>query len=236
MQENKDNQDIIDLDSGNVPDVSRLTPKHFDYLESVLFQMHKHQYRHLKEVKNYHLIGWSIVVIGLFSNEYFVINSLKTSKVLSYSFLSALLVLLICSCLAIFSKCFTGIYSFKAILLRGLQATSVLFIFDLLAPHLMIIDSLVPNFDSILSILKYILILSIIYYLGFTFVPFKWLQKASWGYLTLTITITLIMFFNDSSRHFLLRDNEVYQYSNYGEGRAKNLAVIDDMVDKITEK
>jgi hypothetical protein len=235
LQENKDNDIVITEQSSALTNSDDLTPEHFDYLETILHKMYRYQFRHVTEV------SWRkfIICIGFFCS----IQLFETSYILNYKLsitfttllLQSFLSIILITAVSVVSKCLTGLYHFKSIGTRVLQCLTLYNFLAILSPFLLFFNRLHPNLEIIFQFIRILSFFLFIYYVLYSFIPYKWLRRSSQVYVGLSITLLVTLSAVSGFRHYVAKDNELAIFSNIEMTKVRELASIDLVVDDVVQ-
>jgi hypothetical protein len=234
--QDKNKKAIVSIHESPIVEINELTPKHFDNLEIILHKMNQYHFRHVSEVSWRSLFFWIFCTFAL--HVFKVINVSGSSFVMGAGkiLIFGCAVSFFCGLICIISKCLTRLYHFRSIAVRLMQSVFIFQFVDIFSPFLLILNKIHPNLEMIDSVLEITLCIGLLYFISYSFVPFKWLKSATKVYAVVALSLLLSLCYMDSFKHYILKDNELVVFSNFESGNDRDLASIDLMIDEITKE
>ena len=234
-KENPESTELVTVGNETLPDLSRLKPVHFEALEGVLTRFYHYQYRHVQEVGWLKLALWAATSLFVKAMDYAYVDSRATSEVLKGTFATAFVAAFAVGGLCIFSRCFTRLFQFKINALRVSQFIVCITLTDYLSPRFLYLTNYWARFEQVLFVSWYLLLLTLLYWVFDSLIVSRWLRVVR---LVCAIAgpllIAAVLCF-PKSRHFMLRDNEVVIYQDFGIRAAEPLDSIDGLIDKVVK-
>ncbi len=232
----KKGTELITIGGNNLPELDQLKPQHFEALEGILDRLHQYQYRHVAQVGWVSLFSWVSGMISLWVFYESYIRALVWHKVLGETVGFLVFIGLGVGALCIFSRCFTRLFHFKTSVVRISQFLIWVCLFEFATPAFLHLYPYLPHFEYFLFAVWYLLIASLLYWTVDALITFKWLRVVRSSYLGLAILVLCLVLYFDRIRHFVIGDNDVMVYSDFGSGKAKSVDSVDALVDQIVKK
>ncbi|MBK24270.1 MAG: hypothetical protein CME70_09750 [Halobacteriovorax sp.] len=228
-----DENDIVPVDENLPMNADSISPKQLDYLELIMEKMYHHQFRHIKLITWEFVYKWALILLSIIIFQKFYVLNLKLSESLYEGFYYSWGVLFTAGTFSVLSKCITSLYYFKNILLRVIQVLVIDSLFELVRPFSLGLNRFSIEAEVVVNILSLILSVVCLYYIMVSFVPYKWIKRATKFYVAFSVFIALTIPVNDGLKHMVFLDNEVKVYSDSEKRNSRSVAEIESMIDEV---